>query len=55
MELQIWHGLAQVVEVKAAIEGIADGVHGARRIPGKARLLSSCASSAYKETFMLGL
>ena len=27
----------QVVEVKAAIEGIADGVHGARRIPGKVR------------------
>ena len=38
-------GLAQVVEVKAAIEGIADGVHGARRIPGKARLLSSGVSS----------
>ena len=33
-----WHEpgcWVQVVEVKAAIDGIADGVHGARRIPGK--------------------
>ena len=40
--------------MKAAIEGIADGVHGARRIPGKARLLSSCLSSASEEEFMWG-